>query len=351
LFIGEIEVVPVIAGEPVAIDVNESQPYVYLSFTGERDRVLSLFGERLEGDATFDIAVRSPSGQIINNASQTEDGTVSLDPMFLNIDGSYIMIVSRALVFPSAVPSGRSVSLRLTLREVETQQIAVGDTISGILDNENPVDHYLFSGTPDEILRLAGSQTEDSQTYEILIYTQEGSVFYGISTANPPRPGSFVLDPLQLAEAGEYLLFVHRLDLSGLNEWGTTEYTFTLSPTETPVLETGGPVQATLDSETYEYVYRFEGAADQTIRISLSSQGEGYAPGLSVQGPPLPQGTDQEGSFMNFYLNISGNTAAALTYEVTLPVDGVYLFRVNNAAFSQTGFPEGNFRLVLEAVD
>jgi hypothetical protein len=146
-------------------------------------------------------------------------------------------------------------------------------------------------------------------------------------------------------------LFVHRLDLSGLNERGTTEYTFTLSPTETLFLETGVPVQATLDSETYEYVYRFEGAADQTIRISLGSQGEGYAPGLSVQGPPLPQGTGAEGGVMNFYLNISGNTAADLIYQVTLPADGVYLFRVNNAAISQTGFPEGNFRLVLEAVN
>jgi hypothetical protein len=182
LFIEQIEVTPVVAGEPVTIVVNDSQPYVYLSFTGETDRVLSLYGERLAGDATFDIAVRGPSGQTINNASQTEDGTVSLDPMFVNVDGSYIMVVSRGLVFPGAVPSGGSVSLRLTLQEVETQRIAIGDTISGTLDDENPVDHYLFSGTPDDLLRLAGSQAEGSQTYEILIYTQQGSVFYGVST-------------------------------------------------------------------------------------------------------------------------------------------------------------------------
>jgi hypothetical protein len=272
---------------------------------------------------------------------------MSLDPMFVTEQSNYLLVVSRGLGFPS----GDTVRLQLSLQAVEAQPIAVGDTVSGTLNDQNPADHYLFSGTPDEILRLAGSQTEGSQIYEILVYTQEGSVFYGVSTGYQPTPDRFVLDPLQVAEAGDYLLYVHRLNPSGTTELETVEYTFTLGLTETPTLEVGVPVQGSFSDQTWERVYRFEGSADQAIRISLGSESAGYAPGLSVQGPSIPGLEGPDGRGVNFYLNVAGNTAASLTYEVTLPADGAYLFRINNAAFTQTGYLEGNFSLLIESVN
>jgi hypothetical protein len=244
------------------------------------------------------------------------------------------------------------VRLTATFEEVVTEAIAVGESVTGRLDDANPTDYYIFEGDSAELLRLTGSQTPGSQTYEVLIYTQDGFVTMGASTAYGPVLDSFEVDPVQLPQTGEYLAFVHRVDFQGRGgDLGATDYTFMLTPSETAFLQLGVEVTGSFEAEQYEQTYRYEGSAGQNVRITLRSLGELYAPAVGIQGPALPGEGELERYPSNFYANLNGNTAGVVIYETILPVDGAYIFRVGNGQYNPEGGAQGQFGLLIEAVN
>ena len=355
LVVEQIELVPLTVGEAVTVEVNDSQPQAFLSFEFEPGQVVSLQAERIGGDADFMIEARNAQGTVVNSAWQMPDGTVSLDPLFLDADGRTIFVVGRQMV--PAVPAEGvsaatgSVQLTLTVQQIASDTISIGDTVSGTLNNENPVDYYVFDGTSSELLRLLGTKTEGSQDFEVLVYMEQGSVTSGASTSYTTTPNALSLDPLQLPGSGRYLLHVHQLDVQGSGDMGTTEYTLTLSGSETAFLEPGVAVTGGFAEGVFDQVYRFEGTEGQTVRMTLQSMSEDYAPALSVQGPELPSETTPNNSPNYFYVNMSGNASGIVSYETTLPVSGTYLFHVGNGMYSYDLAPEATFSLMVEVIN
>jgi hypothetical protein len=352
LVIRETELSPLALSETVTVALDDENPNAFFTFEGSvaEPHIYSLVAETEAGDVNFLIDVLNPNGQSVAQGWQNNNATVYIDPLLLNVEGPYVFKVSRQPNAPNGEPISGPVRLSFTLQEVETQAIAVGDTVTGTLDDANPSDHYTFSGSQDELLRLVGSQPPDNQAFEGLVYSPEGFTINSSNSFYGENPGSFTLDPLQLFATGEYLLFVRRIDTDGSGELGTTEYTITLSPSETPTLESGVAVENRMGGQTFERVYRYNGSAGETIRITLRGTSDTYAPSLNVQGPNAGD-TGMEGGAPGFYLNIGGNAPGTAIYEVTLPQDGVYLFRVNNGVYSETGPVEGAFSLLIETVE
>lgn len=353
LVLKRAQVTPLAIGETARADLNDNQPSAYYTVQGDSaaQPILSLLGETIEGNTNFLVEVRNPSGQVINSGWQSNNAPVLIDPLVFSEDGNYLISVSRQQNNdPAAEPVSGNVRFSLTLQEIQTQPIEIGGTVNGMLDDSNPSDHYIFSGTPTDLLRLTGSQTPDGEAFEVTVIAPDGFGINGANTAYLEPQGSFTLDPLQLFVPGEHLLVVRRLDMDGDGEMGASNYTLTLGASESPTLQAGTAVQDTVGGDTFERVYRYEGTAGQTIRITLRSQNDSYAPGLSVQGPNILEVAAEGAMGSSFVFNVNSSVPATAIYEVTLPQEGTYLFRVSNGAFSPAGPAVGDFSLLVEVI-
>jgi hypothetical protein len=251
-------------------------------------------------------------------------------------------------VAPEAQLSTAPISVNLTLVEVQSTPTTVGSTLTGTLNNQNPAAYYTFEGTSSDLLRLSGERISGNE-FDVSVYNSAGMGFGGSSTLYGPESGSFVVDPLQLTETGTFLMVVRRAFMPDGSDQGESQYSVTLEMTQTPILQAGQPIQGSFAPNTYENVYRFEGTAGQSIRISIRSMTPDYAPALSINGPALPLVPDQPENYVQpFYAQISGNTSANATYEVVLPADGSYLFRVGNGNYSPDGQLKGSYTLQVD---
>jgi hypothetical protein len=353
LVIRHAEVAPLTVGETVTASLSDDRPGAFFSVEGGPQAVLTLEAQTAEGDTPFLVEVRNPEGQVVNSGWQNFGQPVLIDPLFLGGEGSYLINVSRQQnTTPEATPTSSSVTVSLALQVVETQPIEIGATVNGTLDESNPSDHYSFSGTPDDLLRLSGVQAPNGEPFEVIVHAPNGFSINSANTGYTQDAGRFTLDPLQLFESGEYLLVLRRLDTEGDGEMGASNYTLTLGVSESPILQAGTAMEETVGGQTYERVYRYEGTAGQVIRITLRSASDSYGPALTVQGPNV-QVTDpveSRGMGSPFTFNISSSVPATAIYEVTLPEDGTYLFRVNNGAYNQEGPAVGGFSLLIEII-
>jgi hypothetical protein len=353
LVLRQAEVAPLTIGATVTASLSDEQPSTFFSVEGDSQTVLTLEAETVEGDTPFLVEVRNPEGQVVNSGWQNFDQPVLIDPLFLGGEGSYLINVSRQQnTAPQATPTSGSVTVSLVLQGVETQPIEIGATVNGTLDEGNPSDHYTFSGTPEDLLRMSGVHSPDSEPFEVVVYAPSGFSINSANTGYVEPQGSFTLDPLQLFESGSYMLVLRRLDTEGDGEMGASNYALTLGASESPILQAGTAVEDTVGGTTYERVYRYEGTAGQTIRITLRSVSDSYGPGLTLQGPNIEpvNPADSRIAGSPFTFSVSSSIPATAIYEVTLPEDGTYLFRVNNSAYGQEGPQVGDFSLLIEVI-
>jgi hypothetical protein len=383
LRVSTLELLALTVGQPITVELNDNQPYLFASLSNLSQDAVSLYANRTAGDANLVVEVRDSNGSVVNGASYINNGITSIDPLVTN-NATTLAFYRQS---NTGQVAGTSITATVTLSAIESTRINLGDTVTGELNDNNPSDHYVFSATPDQILRLAGAHTEGSfgvgdimeifgdspdseQPFEVQIYGTQGYSMSGSSTAyggpNPTNPPSFVLDPLQLAETGEYMLVIRRIDINGTGVMGTSHYSVTLDQTQTPVIQPGQPIVDGFEANQWESVYRLEGRAGQTIRITLSGESDDYGPQLNVQQPQqpmtqmgggtaMPYGGDGGGGMVpNFYLSASSSVNAIITYEVTLPMDGIYLFRIGNSAYNAynpNGGLNGTFRLLVENIN
>lgn len=357
-------------GQPLILHLDDTTPFAYVTLNNLPARQVSLVGEITQGDAGLIIEMRNAAGMVVNSAMQTPDGRVSFDPLMVPQDstGGVMLVMYRQSNTGSVV--GTSVTANVTTTMIESTPITIGQTITGVLDNNNPGDYYTFSASSNEILRLEGSNTEafgvddvlqmlgnspdSEQPFEVAIYGANGYIIMGGNTAYGTEPNKFLIDPLQLSETGEYLLVVRRMSMDGTSPLGTAHYSVTLTATETPMIETGVAIVDSFQPNQWERVYRLAGRSGQSIRITLSSEsGASFGPSLNVQGPSTgnPSMPTPDGMGMAFYLGGNSSTEATLIYEVTLPQDGVYIFRISDSSYNPDGQPDGTFRLLVEDVN
>ena len=356
------QVTPLTVNETVSVELNDAAPQMFFSFTGQAGEMYSIEA-RVSPESTTDLRVdvRDPSNGYLNQGYSPAGGVALIDPLVLPVDGVYMVIVAAQPQGGMEIASNIALGTALTLRPIESEPIAFDEAVSGQADDDTPATHYVFTASRGDLLRLAGMRDGDSQAYEVLLINPSGNQFYGAVTAYD-NPDGFTIDPLVLDQDGQYMILVRRFDDTGQGVAGrTSQYTLTLGRTETPLLALGEEVSGAFDDPTvYEQVYRYEGSAGEAVRVVLRSLDDTYAPNLDLQGPPMDDAANMGGGgggAGSFVMNLNSGVPATMRYEVTLPGDGVYLFRVRNGMYAGplaadgTATSSGTFGLTIEAVE
>ncbi len=358
---------PLTPNETVTVTLGPDQPFAFLKLTAQTGTVYALTGQGLGGTTSFSISVRDSLGSYVNQAYSPADGLALIDPLLVATDGTYNVTVFRQQDGPQLDPAA-SVRVALTLRIPETQPIAIGQTVSGTLDNTSPIAHYVFEGQLGELLRLEGRHEAGTQPIDVQVVNPAGYISTGMGTAYGPEEGRFVLDPFVLEMDGRYVIAVRQTATGPGPITTPSVFSLTLAETQTPLLTVGQAVTGTVDmAATYEKVYRFEGQAGQQVNIVLESVDETYVPAMDVQGPPVPAPAASGpamgggGVGMGFIFSLNGAVPGRVQYMLALPADGLYLFRVRlGSAYgtpvmsgpeAQPESPTGTFSLRVDLAD
>lgn len=365
--IGDFELVVSIAealkltpGETITIELSDTENIVSLFYGASGDEVLEINAQR-EGDGSpFTIGARTDDGRFINQTFiGLDQNSGALTPLIFSEARTYIIDVR---VDPNYSPDGQIIpvegvmTVSLTAATIETMPLESGAPITGSLNDSNGVDYHAFESSTSSNARLVLEQIGSSPT-EFQIFGPEGFAYNGGVTEFSNTPGTVVIDPLTVNTAGTQLVVVRRFNSQGPSVEGLmADYRLTLTSSETPILENGVLQEGVFgaDPNVFEEVYRYIGTAGERIRVTITGIGDEYAPGLFIQGPnatvPGPGGPGGPGFNMN--VNTS-QPNTSFTYEVTLPTDGEYIFRVNNGFFNPQGGPPagGTFTLLVEVIE
>jgi hypothetical protein len=360
LSLSMVEVAPLSLGETVTVDLNDSQPFAFLSVDGQMGNLYSLSATTENAGSDFRVDVRDTANSILTQGYGGTTTPMLLDPLVLPTDGTYMIVLSRQYAAATPPSLDGALSVSLTLETIDVTPLEIGAAaISGTLDDANPTDHYAFTATQGDILRLSGSQDLAGGMFEIAIFSPEG---YQINSFVPfyNNTDEFALDPLRIDTTGQYTLIARRLDETGEDLSGlVSTYTLSLAPTETPLLTTGEGMTGTFeDSNVYEKVFRYEGTAGTTLRVTMGSADGAYSPSLSVQGPSMA-GTASAlmssgyggGGGASFVLSFSSGVPGTLTYEFELPESGTYIFMVQNTNQGNPAQQSASFNLQVDELN
>lgn len=316
----------------------------------------------------FDVSGLQGSGNIILTAFDAQNAQRAYDarstdpnsvfyptpPAYAPTSGTFLISIRRDLMTTmdssgAALPGVTGGTL--VAQSIPLTPYSLGSAASGTLDDANPVAAYSFAGDASALLSLVGSAAADSGDFELYLYAPNGSINYSASTAFT-EGDAFTIDPLQLLGAGDYAILVQRTNATGAAVAGTSSaFTFTLAGSTISSLVPGQAVAGSVDAGTPERTYRLDGTAGQRLRFTIAPTSDTYAPSMYIQGPELVGSV--AGANVGapiFSANMSSATSASFIYEVTLPVNGVYLVRVSNGLFSPEGLIAGDFSLLMESV-
>ena len=365
LLVAPVQTSPLTLNESYSLELTDEQPIIFFSYTSAGEEILSLNTSRVEGTTGVTINVQDSNGNMVNQGYAGVDFAGFIDPLFLSQPGDYQIIVQRDFFYDGTgnpSPTGPPQRLSMVVRKPINSAYELGTGIQGALDDNNPTAYYTFAGSAGDILRVVGDQG-DSSAFELQLYGTQGYGINGGSTIHGPEPGKLVIDPVVLDTTGSYLVVLRRASFDGQVNGLVSAYSLTINSNPSPVLENGIELTDKVGGETFEKIFRFEGTAGQTIRVTLRSLDENYGPGLNVFGPPeindaVPMpvrggfggGGHGPGIGGRFIMNVGGSTPGTVTYELALPADGTYLFRVNNGIFSPQGPSIGSFGIMVIVV-
>jgi len=346
-------------GEPVSFELSNANPLAF--FTLLNDNVPSkvarvsveIVGGSL-GTSTLSIEVRGPIGNYFySNYTAPGSTQYAVDPVITDLAGGANVIVVRAYAEMSDSPvfaENQTIQAQLTVTEVTASPLTTDTPITGTLDDANPTAYYTFNAGMRDLLNLKGEQATDSHPINVTIYDTSGFSISGSSTINymdGSNLGSFVIDPLRTMNEGTYYVVVNRAIYGAPDETAgkTSTFSLTLGATATPMLQAGTPATGIFDNpDVYEYVYRYQATANQTIRITVKSLNLGYAPSFDIQGE----------AFESPDLNIASVNAMApgtVSYDVKLYYDGVYIIRVRNGVYYDMGEGAGEYSIQIDVVE
>ena len=233
-------------------------------------------------------------------------------------------------------------------RSLETQQIAYDETVSGEINNSNPVIEYHFaaqagdsiqidlvatSGNLDPLLKLL-----DANHREI---NRNDDVRNGVRDSRLNMP---TLSP------GTYTIVATRFGEENGTSSGAFELTLTLVSSATVLEETvlpgtrsiayGDSVNGTISGANYEIRYTFEGNRGDAITIDMEAKGGSLDPYLillDTQGQELATNDDRTAITRDSQITVS-----------SLPATGTYMI-VATRFNGETGSTSGSFELQLSS--
>ncbi|MCC6612553.1 MAG: PPC domain-containing protein [Anaerolineae bacterium] len=344
---------PLTTDQPITFDLVDAQQTLIYTYAVTEPLVAWIHLSDLAGVGQVILNVLNLNGDIVLYDSRMMDVQPPAPqpaPVYFSQPGSYLITVRiQAASFEDPTPPAPSISGTLSAVELPTMPMAIGDTVSGTLDDSQPFDVYTFDATKDQLLSLSGSTEAGSAPFDALLYDPNGiQILYNTTTND-----AFQFDPMQITLDGRYVVVARRSDNGQTPVDGTSgSYSFTLDVSGTATLVSGQEVtgEVPLPNNVYEQVYRFDGVQGQRVRITLRSLDNQYSPGLYVNGPAVEPSAPGQPNPGNYNMNINSSVSGTATFEMVLPTSGIYLFRVANSTMSSTSSFPGHYGLMIEVL-
>jgi hypothetical protein len=340
--------------QPIPFELNSANPVAFFNLlnddiTTKLARLTVTLAN--SNGVSLNVEVRGPIGNYYySNYVPVGTTTYTVDPIIADLAGGANLVVVRAFSDSPDVTlfaDNQALQAQITVTEVTATPLV--SSISGTLDDANPTAYYSFEANMGDILRLFGEQPLDSHPINVMVYGNGGFGMMGGGTADYMTGGStgnFVIDPLRIMNTGIYYVVVSRVVFDRPERVVGTVSNFSLSlgATDTPMLQPGVPVTGIFDNpDVFEYTYRYQATANQTIRITLKSLNNGYGPSFDMEGAVF------ESSMV--IANMNSIAAGTISYDVLLYYDSVYIIRVRNGIFYDLGAGAGEFSLQVDVME
>ena len=164
--------------------------------------------------------------------------------------------------------------------EPETRPIAYGETVTGTIDDQNPIFRFRFEAAAEDRIRIDLRATSGNLDTFLVVRDQSGRIIASNDDAqNGVRDSR--LRALEITQAGLYTITATRFG----EEAGTSQGEFELQlgydllpdSTEMPPtpalqqLEAGGGINGTINDAEFEMRYSFEGRAGERVTIRMDA--------------------------------------------------------------------------------
>jgi len=306
-------------------------------FSGREGDTVTLNMTRESGSSLAAVLeLRTLSGAVLVHADADDSDTVLIKNFKLPTTADYQIVTGR---FQGATgrTSGRY-SLRIEgISEDRTSRgvVRYGQTTTGRLGDDNPVDRLGFEGKAGEILGITGKPTSGDLDMVLRLYSptgvklaqadNTGGVTADIPSVALPADGSYVLEISRgaLRSQGSYELLVSRL------------YQLSAGAPPQDLIPYGARVIGSVDVSSPEARYTLNGNQGDQITVQLLHQADDVPPQLAILDPS--GGVLAEGKLGIGRTVIEG---------YTLPISGTYIISIKRPINSQQPFSP--FALVVD---
>ncbi|MBN1954726.1 MAG: PPC domain-containing protein [Anaerolineae bacterium] len=230
--------------------------------------------------------------------------------------------------FPMGEGGVLPAAYRLTLRQIEPQTIAYGQTLAGQLTEEEQWGHWFFQGVMGEIVRISAVGTGGLSDTYLELRAPGGALL--VEDDDAGEGYAALVDGYTLPEAGTYHVVVRAYG-GGAGAYQLALQRVTVQEQPLAYGEVAAGELAVAGERDY---WRFEGAAGDEVTISLVGAGDLTDTYLELYGPDgALLAEDDDG----------GENAFARIAAFELPANGAY--RIVVRAF---GAEVGEYELTLE---
>jgi hypothetical protein len=342
-------------GDQVINSISDMEPQLYYSFRAQRGDILNIRMRRVSGDLDPYLQVVNSDTFVIADNDDMLGATVPFDAgiegLVIEEDGLYVIIASRygqaagrsegnfVLMIEEAENSGlgNSVQTALTLQ--------VGESIDGILTNEQVANYYRFEARANDLItvrmsRLTGNLDPflvlSNAGFQELIFDDDngGGQNAEIRQYIIPADGIYYITATRLDREGGATVGSYRLELQNLGN------AFDGVPEGLQRIGYGSTVTGSIDDTTTEVIYAFWGVEGEIVTVSMNRGDGDLDPVVSILN------SDQRAVVSD---DDSGSGQNARIDRYVIPVTGTYYVRATRYSGEPPGNPNtrGSFILVL----
>lgn len=270
----------------------------------------------------YRLSVLGRSMAFIFAGSEAEDGVYEgiyddpFVPMYqLPITGEYFAVVQSM--------SEDGTDFTLEFNQIVPQPLPATETLSGTLDSDNPP-VFMFESGAGKAWEINATLPEDGDDYMAIYYLENRPYWetivaqdFGSGPNGSPRIAPFVAPT-----DGTYYIM---LEFNSYNpEELTAPYDINLQSSSIVTLAPDIETTGTITPDTGSTVYSFNGKTGQGLNVTFKRLSETGVLSLYILSP--------EDEVITF----TGRSAVSSSFDIILPVDGVYRFTVYDSDYNPT---------------